>query len=132
MTCDAHLRTWPSYSSQKSYAKILFDWLSLSRVVSTNKQTYKHSPPPPKKKKITDATENNILRKNSFPGGKISDAAQNNILRKKKEEEGVGGIGRGREGGRERDVCHDSPYASEILYTKRRIRAVCDTLVIPP
>ena len=47
--------------------KFGLDWLSLSRViVSTNKHTKKKKK---KKKKKSDATENNILRKNSFPGG---------------------------------------------------------------
>ena len=77
VTCDADLRTWPSYSSQKSYVKIWF-WLvepfkSYRVHKQTNKQTniptYQHTNIQTSKKKIRDATENNIRQKNSFPGG---------------------------------------------------------------
>ena len=43
MTCDAHLRTWPSYSSQKSCVKILFGLVEPFKSYRDNKH--------PKKKK---------------------------------------------------------------------------------
>ena len=52
MTCNAHFRTQPSYSSQKSCVKI---WFGLVEPFKSYRGNIKK-----KKKKITDATENNI------------------------------------------------------------------------
>ena len=49
VTCDAHFRTWLSYSSQSHVWKFGLDWFSY--------RVHKHK----KKKKITDAIENNML-----------------------------------------------------------------------
>ena len=43
MTCDAHLRTWPSYSSHKSYVKIWFGLVELFKSLRVHKQTNKHT-----------------------------------------------------------------------------------------
>ena len=36
--CDAHFRTWPSFSSQSHVSKFGSDWLSLSRVIVVKKK----------------------------------------------------------------------------------------------
>ena len=62
MTCEAHFCTEPCYSNQKSCVKI---WLEL---VQPLKSYRGNIPKKKKKKKKSDATENNMLRKNSLPG----------------------------------------------------------------
>ena len=59
VTCEAHLRNWPSYSSQKSWLKIWFGLAEPFKSYRVHKHTHK-------KKTITDATENNILGKILF------------------------------------------------------------------
>ena len=88
MTCDTHLRTWPSYSSQKSYVKIWFGLVEPFKSCrvhkQTNKQTCKHTnklpPQKKKKKKITDATENSILQKIIFGRIKMKTIASEKIF----------------------------------------------------
>ena len=41
VTCDAHLRTWPSYSSQKSCVKIWFGLAEPFKSYRVHKQTSK-------------------------------------------------------------------------------------------
>ena len=68
VTCDVHLRTWPSYSSQKTCVKIWFGLVEPFKSYRVHKQTYKH-PPPPKKKEKKKTRMKTVSLEKYFSGG---------------------------------------------------------------
>ena len=69
VTCDAHLRTYPGYSSQKSCVKIWFGLVEPFKSYRVHKQHTTPPPPHPKKRQNHRRNWKQYHSENSFPGG---------------------------------------------------------------